>query len=66
MSTPTGQIEEIGFLAILVEDSGSAVFHFGGRQHSNCAFGKLVGESRSTVGILECGDSGRDYSQAVR
>jgi hypothetical protein len=59
---PTCQIEEIGLLAIFMEDTRRAVLHFRGREYSNCSLGELVGESRSAQGIFKGRDSGCHYA----
>ena len=59
---PTCQIEEIGLLAVFVKDARRTVFHFRGREDSDCSLGELVGESRSAQGIFKGRDSGGHYS----
>lgn len=59
-SRRTRQIEEIGILAVFIENSLGTVFDLRGGQDCNCTLGELVGEFRSTLRIFEGGDSGRN------
>jgi len=57
----TREVEEIGILVEVIEDSTGAILGVRGSNHRNSIVGKFRGKLRATMRILECSDAGRNW-----
>lgn len=58
------QVEEVGLLAVFVEDGAPPVLEFRGSEDGNAVWGQGLSQSQPSVGILLRGDARRDCTQS--